>query len=747
MLLTFAIAALAFPALAQEEAPDFSAGEVSVGLSQVDSDTISSKFLEYRDLPNAGTAPLIRFRGKKGDFRYDVWGEDISQGDQMYGAALGNDVFRFEGRYTQVPHNFGNSGKTLLTAVTETEWLMSDDLQSSFQAQIEGLGSRNYDTIFPIVAPSIAEGRSDIDIALHRNRSELKFKVTPPESRFDVELRYFHERRSGTRGNNGTSFGFNNVVETAEPVRYITQDFDIGASYAGKWGVGRVGFGFNDFSDEFDAFVWDNPFRGEDSTSGNAYLGPYSTTAGPKSGQTALPPSSQAWRGTAGATFKLANRTRLTADVAIGRWTQNEQSFLPFTTNTVIFLPDGRSGTDVSALPARNLDGEIDTLSLSGFFTTALGDKARVNARYRLYENDNKTPQIRFEQGYVRFDAVFEEIPRISIPFGFKSNVLDAWVDFDLGEHVTLEGGYKYSKIDRTFRETRETTENGFRVALDGRSGGFLIRGIYELASRDYDEYDAIHAEEQSFLDPGGPANQPTLRRYDQAKRDLQRLGGTVQFTPDSGKATLVFSYTKTMREYDEEPVPFEEVPGSEPPLGLVTSDYETFTLEGDFSPTDRATFYAFYSRENIDDLQRGRQSGGSLNFDVATTWTSMVADEVNSFGGGATFVLVPDEWTLDLFTRWQEVDGNNAFAEGGSATEDIAFYDDTKLFFVSAKLKYQLARQWALSLGGFYEDYELQDAQTGQVLNYMPGSFFLNANNGDYGAWVGYLNLTYNWN
>ena len=35
-------------------------------------------------------------------------------------------------------------------------------------------------------------------------------------------------------------------------------------------------------------------------------------------------------------------------------------------------------------------------------------------------------------------------------------------------------------------------------------------------------------------------------------------------------------------------------------------------------------------------------------------------------------------------------------------------------------------------------------DVQTGSVLNYMPGSFFINANNGDYKAWVGWLNLTY---
>jgi hypothetical protein len=42
------------------------------------------------------------------------------------------------------------------------------------------------------------------------------------------------------------------------------------------------------------------------------------------------------------------------------------------------------------------------------------------------------------------------------------------------------------------------------------------------------------------------------------------------------------------------------------------------------------------------------------------------------------------------------------------------------------------------------YEDYEIEDSQTGNTLNYMPSSFFLQANNRDYQAWIGYLALAY---
>ena len=62
------------------------------------------------------------------------------------------------------------------------------------------------------------------------------------------------------------------------------------------------------------------------------------------------------------------------------------------------------------------------------------------------------------------------------------------------------------------------------------------------------------------------------------------------------------------------------------------------------------------------------------------------------------------------------------------------------------ASLRYQFAKHWTAGLGVGYEDYEIDDAQTGNTLNYMPSSFFLQANNRDYQAWVGALTLSYHW-
>jgi len=747
-ILAAAVVALALPVLAQD---DFNVGEVTLGLMQRDSDTNSAKFLEYRDLPQGPVLPWLRLFGKKGEFRYDIVAKDITQKDQRFGAKLSNDTWRFTGSYSSIPHNFGNGGRSLLQPIRENEWRISDSTQEYYQAWlIANQAARNvsYTTLSALVAPGLEAAPSNIDIKLVRGRTNLALELAPKEAKYTLGVTYFHERRSGTRAANGTSFGFGNVVETPEPLRYISQDFGVRGSILGDWGSARASFNYNDFKNAFTSFAFDNPFRVTDSSHPSAYSAPSNTTVdGAKSGLFSLWPENNAVIGGAGVSLKLGSRSRLTADVALGSWKQNETPFIPYTTNTAVELPDGHSAA-TAPLPANKLDGKISTTSLSAYFTSRLSDALRLNARYRRYDLDNKTGRIRFEEGYTRFDAVWEEIPRISVPYGFTNDSFEALLNYSFGK-ATLEGGYKYTRMQRTFRESRETTENGFRAALDVRGNDWMtLRGLFEFGSRDYDEYDTGASEHASYLHVEDPVNQLALRRPDQAKRDLTRIGGMLQISPSDGKANLFLSYTQTKQDFDDAPVPKVLETGSEAPLGLQSSDYETFTLEGDFSPSERVTFYAFYTRENIDDFQKGRQSGATVSFNPADDWTSTVADKVDTAGAGASFVMRPDKWFLDLFARYQKADGNNAFTAGANrgTPVDIPLYDDTKLTQVWAKLKYQIAAAWSCGTGIGYEKYEIQDSQTDGILNYMPGSFFLATNLGNYEAWVGYVNVSHTW-
>src|SRR5262245_20301565 len=131
-ILAMALLALALPAFTQ----DFETGEVTFGVLQKDPDTDSSKFLEYRDIPQGATLPAFQFRGRKGDFAYTLYGRDVTQRDQRYFFKLQNDSIKLTADYTGIPHNFGNGGKSLLSPVTENEWLLSNTVQGAYQTAI-----------------------------------------------------------------------------------------------------------------------------------------------------------------------------------------------------------------------------------------------------------------------------------------------------------------------------------------------------------------------------------------------------------------------------------------------------------------------------------------------------------------------------------------------------------------------------------------------------------------------------------
>src|SRR5262245_22154562 len=125
--------ALCPPALAQQ---DFEEVTVSIGALQKWFDTDSSKFLEYRDIPQGAALPAFRFLGRKGDLRYDLQGFDVTQRDQRYHGLVENDSFTLKGAYTGIPHNFGNGGRSLLSPLAPNDWRLSDTTQGAYQAAI-----------------------------------------------------------------------------------------------------------------------------------------------------------------------------------------------------------------------------------------------------------------------------------------------------------------------------------------------------------------------------------------------------------------------------------------------------------------------------------------------------------------------------------------------------------------------------------------------------------------------------------
>jgi hypothetical protein len=336
---------------------------------------------------------------------------------------------------------------------------------------------------------------------------------------------------------------------------------------------------------------------------------------------------------------------------------------------------------------------------------------------------------------------------------------------YDFGK-VNVEGGYKLDMWDRTFRETERTTQNVGYARVDVRAFDWLVfHGTAEKGSRGFSGLEIERSEDASALSPGAPANllavpATTLQsngtplcpagtvcnlRYDQADKDLARYGAFVELSPGSGKTSFTFSYIRGKDDYKNSL------------FGLTKADNEAFSAEVDFTPSDRVNLYGFYSREKLSNFQVGRQSAATVSNNALDNWTSDVSDKVDSFGGGATFGIVKDKADLKLFGNYQRVNGNNDIASSPNGAPGVArraiggvasipLFDDTKLYTLSAELGYKATPQLTLGVGGWYQYYKLEDSNTVGLVNYVPASFFLAADDSDFKGHVFYVRASYAW-
>ena len=717
---------------------------IDIGLLGPETDTNSSRFREYRAIPSGPVVPYFRLAGGT-EHRYDVSAENALQEDARYRVIVEPGPFRIDSSFVKIPHRFGNEAHSLLERTGPGTFAVEDTIQQSFQGSIEQQFARsrpgvNFAFLNGLVSPAITS-QAPFDLKLLRDRGRVEMTLTH-DLPVDVRLTYAHEKRRGTR-ESGTAFGFGNVVQSPEPIDYRTQDLGLSAEWAQSWGLLRGGLRFNLFNNAIPVQTFDNPFRATNSTDASAYQAPGSASVnGPAMGRIALPPDSRSVTGSLGGVAKFG-KARLTADASYGQWTQDD-AFIPFSSNPAINAPFDT--TDLSHLPARSLDGKIAVLSLSSTLSVRPARGLGLSARFRRYDLDNQTPRVRFEEGYVRFDAAFEEIPRITVPYGYTNDQAVATASYDVGRRVTLEGGYRLDRMHRTFRETEKTTQNTvFGSALLKMTDWAILRASVERGSRDFDgEYRAEEAEDASFLDPGAPANLLSLRRYDQASKDTTRVSTLLQVTPVA-EVTLSASYLRAKDDYQELT------------HGLMDALNEAVSFEADFTPNERLSVYAFFTRENIKTFQVGRQSGASPSVNPLDDWTADLSDTVDFYGGGGTAVLMPGKLDLRVMGTFQKVDGlAELFSAPGGAPEvarraiggirDIPEWDDTRLLTVLAELGWTVDARWRLSAGGWLEDYEVRDLNTSGLLNYVPGSFFLAPVDSDYRGYVLYTRASYTW-
>jgi MtrB/PioB family decaheme-associated outer membrane protein len=707
------------------------------GVQLTDVDNNSAKFEEYRDLKSGFILPKLGLTGESGDGNrtFSLQAENLRRDDARYTLDYGvAGKYSVTLDYNKIPHRFGNDGHTLEVRTGPGRYEIADPTQAAIQGAVASQfaispAGVTFGFLNNLLTPYLAAA-SSVNVGLQRDRTRAEIALAKG-SPIGWTLEYTHENRVGTRPFGG-SFGFNNVVEIPEPIDYDTT----GAGLTGTWGSkrGSLSFGYrwSKFENNISTVTWDNPFRAVSSTDPSAYLGPSSSSMnGSTVGFADLAASNKA------DTAFLSGRATLG-----GSWWANgsvnytqmkqDDPLLPYTLNSAIrgINFDGTTfdPTNPANLPARNADNKVDVTSLNGNLGSRLGDRFSLTFRYRYYDYDNKSKRIEFP-GYVRFQSVWENIARVSVPYAYKRQDLGAELNWDVARNTTFGLSYNLQSWDRKFREVAKSDEGTLKLTFDARPKDWVsLRAGYTRGDRHVDHYDP-NAAEASFVEAEAITNLPALRKYDEAPRVLDAYNASVQLTPSEAWSFQV-GVTRNKEDYTRSQ------------FGLLNDDTLSTNLELGYTPNEHNNVYVFGEIADRKTDQRSRQSAATPSVNPLDDWGIKFKERNDTWGLGWT-AKPADRWTFDLLGRYSKSDGSAdffAFAGGAplaspprTAPTDIGNYEDYKLVSGEVKLGYRLTANATAGLTYRYEDYTIDSFILQGLTNYLPGALLLDANNGDY--------------
>jgi hypothetical protein len=700
----------------------------------------SSKFQEYRLVPKGVSMPAFTLQGSQNGNGFGLFGQNISQQDQRYFGYADTNWLGVTFDYNSIIHNMGFNGRTLYAETSPGVWNMSGTLRRTLGDAVDAVPTtaRIYPFYADLLAPTLAAANS-VDLTSLRQRGDVAFDLGK-KLPFDLQFTYLREVKTGARGASGGDIlgTVSPVVDAPETMDEITQDIGVRGAYNFKAGSVYARFNRNLYNDRVNALVIDNPFRATDF--------PYTAATapgGPAQARFSTSPDNEATRGAFGFLFKMERQTRFAGDMAFNTWTQNEQ-FLPYTINSVVFTTGGAPTNTTSSLQAKSFNGKINTSMYNFSFSSRPVEGLGIRLKYRVYDLTNKTNRYVINgDASGSPDRTFSAVTATAAdpyghatanPYDSKSKRFDAQVSYDVKD-LTLEGSFRSGKLERTSREAESGDETLYGIAAVYHANDMLgLRATYDSYKR--------------------TANGTTVNGFqeDEAEKTTKRTGLQVELSP-ADKIGVNFTYYRSDRDYPNRP---GRVAGNaDTTSGLLWAKYDTYTVDFSYTPNARADIGVFYTYEKNTATNRWvTLTAGAINNQVRYDGT----DKGNTFGVNAGFQIVPDKWKLGLMFSRQKIDGLMDVSSNttgnfytGRATlnppgpQDITDYDDTEWTTARVDLAYTYNAKTTLSFGYAYDKYTYADAFNANP-SLFPQSvlFFMQANDGNYKANILYTRLSY---
>lgn len=701
----------------------------------------SSKFTEYRDVPNGFIFQAFDLSLVKGSRYFILSADKIRQRDGRYMLALG-DEGRFKANFTwdKIPHRYSFTARTLYDPMTAPAagpgvfagpgifyYGLSDELQSIVQ------GAADYNAARALLSGFLT-GVHGIDLGLQRNKGTLNLEYTPSVP-LSLTVSASRETRKGTRAI-GATFGLNNAVEVPEPIDFVTTNLDAKVELAKAWGVVRVGYDVSVFDNENKAMIWDNPYRLTDQT----YSGAYSNGDATSRGQMALWPSNNAQKVFFNGLVKILKSTRLTGSFSYGVFSQNER-LLPFTINTALANPIAGDPFNANLAPRATAEAKADVLSFdlnlnSRLFRTKTSS-GYLNAGFRSYGFSNKTAALDMP-GFAVADQVFTAGDNPIEPYSFWHSKAFVDLSLNLVANTAVKFGYSRTWTERRLGEAVEgapedkSHEDAFKVSIDTNPVDWFLVRVSLLDSKRTRALDGIEQIYPTF----------NFKRYYDANKNRSAVNLLVGLTPVKN-LDLELSYMLGDDTY----------PTAD--YGLKDDQFQSYSADLGYAFGKGASVYGFYSRELYKANQASRQSGAAFSTNPADDWTTLLKDKVDTIGGGYNMVLVKNKLNFDISYNYSRVMGTADFSSPPGGSPDVAVnfinnnLDTTKLQTLKTELLWKLASRLSVALGYWYEQYDLSDiVRNNAAVDLVVTGFgmYLGALEPSYKYHVGSIRFIYSW-
>lgn len=557
----------------------------------------SAKFGEYNGLQRqSSTAVLggeVRYRGAEGMFG-NLTATDLGLDTRSLVAEGGKEgLYGLRFAYTELPHRLADG--------TQTPFLGVGSANLTLPAGFPAADTPN----MPLTA-----ALQPVELGLKRQRYDLSASLLGGE-RWTYQVSLRHEVKDGLQRASGSFFA--NAAQLVAPVDQVTDQLELATRYAGSGWQASLAYQGSVFQNGPSALTWANPFN---AVNGGA------------SGQLALAPDNQFHQLLATAGYDINPTTRASAEVAVGRMTQNA-SYLAPTLN---------AGLGVPGLPANSLNGTVDTLNVALRLSASPVERLHVNASYLHDVRDNNTASGSYP--LVSTD-MFLSGSRANPAYSFTQDRFKLIADYKVVPQLKLSLGAEENDVQRTLQETATTRETTAWARADAQPVGPLRLALkYTHAERTQSGYTAL-----SWL---APAENPLMRKFNLANRarDAGSLRADIAAAPGVhiglDAAVSHDNYTQSL-------------------IGLLEAHSLSYGADVTAALSEDTSLHAFGQAERI----RSRQAGSQTY--ATPDWTARIDDTVEVMGVGIKHLALKGKLVLGVDLSYVRSHSDTAVDNGST--------------------------------------------------------------------------------